>query len=341
MELHLHQTFPEELREDWNALLAESITHVPFLRFEYLFAWWQTYGGGEWPASTSRLAIITAHQGDRLVGIAPFFTTEWEGKPALLLLGSIEISDYLDLIVRPGDLPAFAGALLSFLTGRPAGLPAWDHLDLYNILDSSPSIQALQQAAQQGNWLYQDEPFRPSLTIALPGDWETYLAGIDKKQRHEIRRKMRRAYEGELPIRWYIARDPAKIDEEIEAFLHLMELDPEKARFLTPPMRENFRRTIKCAFEEDCLMLSFLEVDGNKAAAYLSFDYLDQLWVYNSGMDFTYTEYSPGWVLLGELLKWANENGKHSFDFMRGDEDYKFRFGARQRNVMRVTITHS
>ena len=43
--------------------------------------------------------------------------------------------------------------------------------------------------------------------------------------------------------------------------------------------------------------------------------------------------------LLGELLKWANENGRKKFDFMRGDEDYKFRFGATKRDVMRVTLS--
>jgi CelD/BcsL family acetyltransferase involved in cellulose biosynthesis len=56
-------------------------------------------------------------------------------------------------------------------------------------------------------------------------------------------------------------------------------------------------------------------------------------------MNFSYNEYSPGWVLLGELLQWANENGRKHFDFMRGDEDYKFRFGAQKRNVLRVTIS--
>jgi CelD/BcsL family acetyltransferase involved in cellulose biosynthesis len=65
------------------------------------------------------------------------------------------------------------------------------------------------------------------------------------------------------------------------------------------------------------------------------------LWVYNSGMDTRYNEYSPGWVLLGELLKWANENGRQAFDFMRGDEDYKFRFGAQKRDVLRVTLTRN
>ena len=59
MDFHCYTTFPEELESEWNALLEESVTHVPFLRHEYLSAWWQTHGGGEWPPEAA-LAIITA-----------------------------------------------------------------------------------------------------------------------------------------------------------------------------------------------------------------------------------------------------------------------------------------
>jgi CelD/BcsL family acetyltransferase involved in cellulose biosynthesis len=43
-------------------------------------------------------------------------------------------------------------------------------------------------------------------------------------------------------------------------------------------------------------------------------------------------------VLPGYLLQWANENGRDEFDFMRGDEDYKVKFGGIKRDVMRVRI---
>ena len=338
MELKLYNDFPDELKADWNLLLDESILHVPFLRYEYLQTWWQTRGGGEWPADAQPI-IVAAWEKGRLVGIAPFFCATWEGQPTLLLLGSIEISDYLDLIARPDDLQPFIDALLPFLLDPANGAPCWVRLDLYNVLESSPSLGALKHSAEKLGLHYAQEAFRPALSIALPGDWETYLAGIDKKQRHEIRRKMRRASESPVPVRWYFLEDPAELESSIQAFLDLMAMDPEKARFLTPPMRENFATTMRCAFEANCLLLAFLEVDGKKAAAYFNFDYLDQLWVYNSGMDSSYNEVSPGWVLLGELLKWANENQRKAFDFMRGDEDYKFRFGAQQRNVMRLTLS--
>jgi len=103
-------------------------------------------------------------------------------------------------------------------------------------------------------------------------------------------------------------------------------------------MRDQMKSTMRCAFQGGCLQLAFLEVGGQKAAAYLKFDYLNRIWVYNSGLDRSYMQYSPGWVLLGHLIKWANDNGREEFDFMRGDEDYKYKFGAVDRFVIRVKI---
>lgn len=338
MELQLHTTFPSELEPEWNSLLAESSIHVPFLRHEYLKAWWQTRGGGEWPAE-ARLVVVTAREKGHLVGIAPlFFVPDWQGKPCLLLLGSIEVSDYLDLLADKEKLSSFIDALFPFLAQESVDLPHWERLDLYNFLDSSPSLAALETAAQKMNWSYQLEQLQHSPYIKLPGDWETYLAGIDKKQRHEIRRKMRRAQESDAAVRWYVVKDADTIEAEIQAFIDLMAQDPDKARFLTPAMRDHMLLTVRCAFEAGCLHLAFLEIEGKKAAGYLSFDYLNRLWVYNSGIDRSFTEYSPGWVLLGELLKWANDNQRSAFDFMRGDEEYKYRFGATDRFVMRVKI---
>ena len=111
--------------------------------------------------------------------------------------------------------------------------------------------------------------------------------------------------------------------------------DEEKKAFLTPAMRVQMHKAIQCAFEAGCLNLAFLEINGEKAAAYLSFDYLNRLWVYNSGLNRKFNEFSPGWVLLGYLLRWANEKKYEEFDFMRGDEEYKYRFGAVDRFVMR------
>src|SRR5512136_531468 len=77
--------------EQWNDLLACcSASHVPFLRYEYLKTWWNTLGGGEWPAGELYI-VLARHENGDLVGIAPlFFTKNRDDQPALMLLGSIE-----------------------------------------------------------------------------------------------------------------------------------------------------------------------------------------------------------------------------------------------------------
>lgn len=332
MEWRLHTEFPYDLEGAWNALLDAAITNVPFLRHEYLAAWWQTRGGGEWPQA--QLALITAHEDDHLVGIAPlFFVPEHQGRPALLFLGSIEISDYLDFIVRPADLGRFVDGLWSFLMQLPF---TWQALDLYNLVETSPTLSILTTWSAEQRVTLRTERLQPSPYVPLPGDWEAYLASLDKKQRHEIRRKLRRAEGHTSMVCWYCAQE--NVEAEVEAFLDLMAQDEEKAAFLTPLMRQTLRQVALAAATHGYLQLAFMEIGNTKAAAYLNFDYQGRIYVYNTGFDRRFNELSPGWVLLSYLLQWANQHGRKEFDFMRGDEAYKYRFGAINRYVVRATL---
>jgi CelD/BcsL family acetyltransferase involved in cellulose biosynthesis len=320
----------------WNDLLSRSASHVPFLRHEYLSTWWDTLGGGEWSRGELFIVLGTSHQ-DELVGIAPlFFTENKQGEPALMLLGSIEISDYLDLIVPPENLQGFLDSLLEFLDGPQA--PDWRLLDWYNLPEESLTLPTLERAARSRGWQFRHERLRPAPCVQLPGDWQAYLASLDKKQRHEIRRKLRRAENYEQPVRWYILESKDQLDRDLKAFLDLMAQDPQKDAFLTGVMRSQMRAAVHAAFQAGWLQLSFLEVGGEKAAGYLNFDYANRIWVYNSGWDARFGSLSPGWVLLAYLLRWANDHQRAAFDFMRGGEDYKYRFGGTDRYVVRATV---
>ncbi len=337
MQFTLHKDFSEINETEWNTLVEQSITNVPFLRQEYLSGWWQTRGGGEW--QNAQLILISARDENRLVGIAPLFLSEHDGQRALMLLGSIEISDYLDFIVRSDDLSRFVSALIDFLASSLAD--HWHGFDLYNLPDSSPTLAALKADSAQRGWAYHEEIYHPSLYIPLSGDFEAYLAGVEKKQRHEIRRKMRRAEESNRGVRWYIVHNSQDINTEIDSFISLMEHDAQKQEFLTPAMREQISNVIRTANQHGWLWLAFLEVDGQKAAAMFCFDYNNKLWGYNSGVNRDFMDVSPGWVLLAYILQWASENNRTEFDLMRGDEEYKYRFGAIKRFVMRAKLTRA
>jgi len=338
MEFKRYNTFDAlaSYQEDWNHILQSSASHVPFLTFGYLKTWWETRGGGEWPED-SLLVLAAAFEEDELVGVAPLFQAENVlGKPALMFVGAIEVSDFLDFIVTPENLQPFISGLMDFLLKED--LPRWDLLDLVNIIEESPTLAVLKKEADHRSWSHNQVILQPAPYIPLPGNFDQYLAGIDKKQRHEIRRKLRNVEQDLAESELYITEEPEKLEADVDAFLDMMAQDPHKREFLTETMRQHLHNTARFALENGWLQLAFFTLDGNKAAANMSFNYNHRLWLYNSGWDWEYREYSPGWILIAYLIRWASENGVEEFDFMRGDEPYKYKFGGVDRHVFRVTL---
>jgi CelD/BcsL family acetyltransferase involved in cellulose biosynthesis len=339
MEYRLHQdpSIWGSLFESWAALLSESSFPVPFLHPSYQQTWWQSLGGGEWPAAESKLAIITAHEGRQLVGIAPFFVSHKPGfTPALHFIGAIEVCDYLDFIVRKQDLEAFLGGLLSFIKNH-SDLKNLS-LDLGNIMDSSPSLGLLESLAGAQGWNFSKEVLQPSPFIPLPEDFETYLAGLVKKQRHEIRRKLRNVSNGHETL-WYFVEDANLLPEELRAFTEMMRNEKEKDSFLKPEMESFIHAVAQNLFDLGILRLAFLTIDGEKAAAFLSFTCCDRLLVYNSSRADKWMPLSPGWVLLARQIEWAISAGFKEVDLMRGDEGYKYKFGGVDRFVWHAVLS--
>lgn len=330
------QTDFEKLNIAWNRVLDNSINDVPFLRHEYLSLWWETLGGGEWDSGD--LFIGVGRDGaNKVVGIAPFFRPDEGGdSPRLMFLGSIEISDYLDLIVPKPTLDEFIEGLFQSL--EILDRKEWVNLDLYNLPDWSPSVEVLTESAKKRGWRVSREIYKPCPMIHLPESWEDYLSSLKGKQRREMRRKLRRVKKYPEPVRFHIVSKEDDLEEVIEAYLKLMSYDTRKEDFLSTPMRSNIRNLVRMGMQKEYLLLVFLYVGDTPAAAYLHFDYGNRIWVYNSGIDPKYFDLSPGWVLLGKTIQWGIEHGREALDFMRGDEVYKYRLGGIDRNVYRLSI---
>jgi len=324
------------LAGEWNRLLSRSVTDVPFLRHEFLKTWWSTRGGGEWREAELRISVARDPDGG-LLGLAPLFRTRTlDDRPGLMLLGSIEISDYLDLVAPHDVLGPFVQDLLTNLDRDP---PAdWEVLDLYNIMETSPTLEALRSAVLHKGWTVSQTRYKPCPVAILPEDWETYLTSLEKKQRHELRRKMRRAETSPEGVGWRIIGPGQDIESAVDEFLKHMALDERKQAFLSEVMQTQIRQSALTAFEHGWLQLALLEIGGEPAAGYLNFDYNDRLWVYNSFANPKFLALSPGWVLLGHVIRWAIEHKRRELDFLRGDEQYKYQLGGRDRYVCRMTI---
>ena len=321
------------LREEWNALLARSRFDTLFLTWEWQSTWWTHLGSGDlW---------LLAWRDDRgtLIAIAPLYLqTADSSERQFTVVGCLEVSDYLDVIVATDREPEVYAALLDWLGSDEA--PAWDVLDLCNLPASSPSHRLLPDLARARGYAVTTFQEDVCPIIDLPDSWEEYLAMLDKKQRHEVRRKLRRA-QGAGDVSWYIVDHTHDLAAEMDDFIELHRLSQtEKDQFMEPQMQAFFHAAAQAVLDVGWLQLSFLEVNGEKAAAMFCFDYADSILVYNSGYDpQRYGTLSPGIVLLAYCIRHAIELGRAQFDFLQGDEVYKYRFGAHETKIYRTLIT--
>jgi CelD/BcsL family acetyltransferase involved in cellulose biosynthesis len=326
------------LQAEWNPLLQRSRFNTIFLTYEWQTTWWQHLGTGD-------LWIVAMRRADtgELVGIAPFYLIinedgPWVGQRKLNLVGCIEVSDYLDVIAAKGYEGDVYAALADWLQSEQA--PEWDLLDLCNLPQDSLTYQTLPA-------LYSARGFEVALSqedtapqFSLPLRYESYLQEVvEKKQRHEIRRKQRRA-EREATVGFHIVGPDDNLNAEMDDFVALQQASREdKAEFMTPEMRRFFGAMAHRMQEAGYLRLCFLTLDGEKAAALLAFEYNHRFLLYNSGYDpDAHSQLSPGWVLLAYGIQYAIAVGCTVFDFMQGEEEYKYRFGSHDYAVMRVMV---
>ncbi|MGA9350724.1 MAG: GNAT family N-acetyltransferase [Anaerolineae bacterium] len=319
------------LREEWNPLLRDSASDTIFLTWEWQSTWWEHLGEGE-------LYLIAVRDGSHLSGIAPLYlTTSDNGLKTLSIVGCRDVSDYLDIIAASGQEERVYSALLDWLGSNEA--PTWDLADLCNIPAASPTHQLLVEMATARGYQVQTEVEDVCPIIFLPSTWDEYLSSLDGKQRHEIRRKLRKA-EDSGQINWYIMNEEHDLAAEMEAFIELhQKSDVDKDEFMDARMEGFFHAAAQVLHEAGWLQLAFMEINGEKAATMLNFDYRDSILVYNSGYDpQKHAWLSPGIVLLAYCIQWAIELGRAKFDFLRGDEEYKFRFGAQPTEIYRLLI---
>ena len=334
MTIRLIQTDPDflDLKDEWNTLLNDSASHVPFLRHEYLYSWWKTLGGGEWEHGSLTI-LIERDKNNKLIGIAPLFLVDQQ----VMFLGTVEISDYLDLITAQDHLEEFIEAIFDFLTSNE--FPEWQYLILDNLLEQSPTPQYIKKKTKDLGLIYSQQVIQPAPYLTLPKTWNEYLTDLEDRYRQEIERKIRKAEGYFLPVNWYIVKDEKTIHPEMENFLELMRNNPDKNEFLSAAMSQHLISLAEIAFREGWLQLAFLTVGDLKVAGYLNFDFGNKIWVYNSGINPLFENLSPGWVLLSYLIQWSIEAGKSEFDFMRGDEAYKYQFGGINKNVLQLKIS--
>ncbi len=290
----------------------------------WLKVWWQEFG----PEAEPYLG--TVRQGDKIIGIAPLFLKEKTAS----IIGSTDVCDYLDFVIVPGMETEFFGTLLDDL--RQRGI---NQLDMQALRPGSTVLTNLVGIAEQLEYQVLSHPEDTSVELDLPASWEEYLAALTKKQRHEVRRKLRRLAETDKAnYRFIEVKQP--VGDFMDTFLKLFSMGhEEKANFMTARMESFFRSLAEAMAELGLLRFGILELDKIPAAMIMCFYYNDVIYLYNSAYDPRYNSLSVGLLCKVLGIKESIEKGRQKWDFLKGNEPYKYHLGGREVPLYRCQVT--
>ena len=289
----------------------------------WLKAWWDTFGSGRSPY------LCSVRHKDELIGIAPFMI---QGESARFM-GDADVCDYLDVIVGPGRGIEFFEVLGQHL--RQQGI---SQLDLGAVRAESVVLSDLSAAAKQLNYTIFCEAEDVSIELDLPSTWDAFLKGLTGKERHEIRRKLRRLSEA-ADIHFRVVESKTEVSEQIDTFFELFKLNrSDKSDFMTAQRVSFFRSLAEALAEARILKLFFLDLDDRPAAAVMCFDYNSTVYLYNNGYDERYRSLSVGLLSKVFTIRNSIERGKIKYDFLKGTEVYKKRLGGKPIQLFRCRV---
>ena len=246
--------------------------------------------------SGQELRIVKFVDGDTTIGIAPLVKSDG----LLTFLGGTDLWDIHDFIVTKGNEVGFFQALMDYLEDEE-----WSEVRLESLLEGSPTLSHLPALAKDRGYKVAQHEEDNLMGVTLPGTWEEYLNGLRKKDRHELRRKLRRL-ESVADFQITQLSDVDSVSEAMEDFLHLMgQSREEKAEFLTDERGTFFLDMSLKMAQRGFLQLFFLEVDGVRTAATVCFDYNNVRSLYNSGHNLEYAALGTGFLLKALCLKRA------------------------------------
>jgi CelD/BcsL family acetyltransferase involved in cellulose biosynthesis len=314
---------------EWRGLLRLDPNRHVFATPEWNRLWWEEFGAGK------DLFALTVKRGSEVAGIVPLYRKNEDGRQILRFVGGIDLTDYLGPVCSRDDRREVADTLVDWLLDTDV---EWDEFDGHNMLVPFGFAEFLVETADRHGLdivLSQEET---SALLPLASDWDQYLNGLESKDRHELRRKMRR-FAREFPdARVRVATDQT-LDRDLQTFVDMHRgAEGHKGHFMRPDISTFFERVARLFQERGWLRLDLLEIGDHAVASTFSFELDNTFYLYNSAYEPEAGRLSPGFVLVAQLVERSIQDGLHWFDFLRGPERYKYQLGAQALPLNNVRI---
>jgi CelD/BcsL family acetyltransferase involved in cellulose biosynthesis len=303
----------------WRALLEKDPNASIFATPEWHRVWWEEFSEGK------DLFVLTMSREEEVRAIVPLYRKEEGGRKVLRFVGGIDLTDYVGPICAAEDRLDVADGLVSWLLTTDV---EWDEFDAHNMPVPFGFAEYLVERADDAGLRFALDQEETSAILKLPSDWDSYLASLDSKERHELKRKQRRIGR-EHPDATVRTSTPETLDADLKIFVDMHRgTEGLKGHFMRPEIATFFERVARAFSKLGWLRMDFLEVGGTAIATSFGFEHGNTLYLYNSAFEPEAKRLSPGLILVVSLIEEAIEKGMETFDLLRGPERYKYQLGA-------------
>ena len=310
-----------ELREEWEALHAASENDTVFASWTWCDTWLRHF------PEEQPFIVLARDDGGTLAGIAPMLLRKarTRGGPLtyLAFIGASAPVEHFDFIVRDADvLPPLLEALKR---------PRFDVLELGNILPHSPSLPVLRASGLP----FYEVDGHASPVLHLPPDMDAVYARQEKKKSERARYYLRRI-ERDYPGRWSCdAVRCEEVDGALDALIRIHQGQWQErgqpGAFADARLTAFYRELARRLCERGWLRMYRLVVDGKLVSANLAIVYRGRFLHFVNGTDYSVPVQSPGVVLHAKMIERSIGEGVREYDFMWGEEPYKYDWGAELR----------
>jgi CelD/BcsL family acetyltransferase involved in cellulose biosynthesis len=204
-------------------------------------------------------------------------------------------------------------------------------LHLMNVREDSPTLSFLKRSASAYRLTAEVPECEVSPRLELPQSYEQYMAALSRKNRHELRRKVKKIESSSGFLTKRIV-DPEEVRSHIAEFIALHRgRSAAKDEFWQKKGIEDFFYDLLHVLSlKGWMELRLLYYEKSLAAVLIGFIYEGELSFYNIAFDSRFAAYSPGIYLFDVSIRWAIEQGFRRVDWLRGREKYKYYFGTKE-----------
>jgi len=244
-----------------------------------------------------------------------------------------ELTDEQDVVAAPEEARAGAIAIARCIASERA-----PRVLLEYVPEDSPTLEAIDEELRAAGYRVRRERLVTSPRIALASSYEAYVQSLGKKERHELRRKLRRFEAApRTGFRWASDAERAAV---LDRFFALHRLSKgEKAAFMTSETESFFRDIADALALRGWLRLGVVHAHDEDAAVVFAFAYRDTLALYNAAYDPALASLSLGIASHSYAVREAIAQGFKVYDLLRGDEPYKYDLGGQDRWLARLEAT--